>query len=127
MANPRLTNEQREKLFKPLFDLVKTELEHLSAGDANLLWALRRKLTKELGYLERNTPTHRNKLKALMWQKQNGRCALCNKDMPQKNSELDRFEAVLGYTESNVRLVCHDCHVRDQADKKYTDHENKPV
>lgn len=120
MANPRLTTEQREKLFKPLFDLVKAELQRLSGDDDYLLWALRRKLTKELIYLERGTPAHRNKLKALMWQKQNGVCALCAESMPQKNSELDRHQAVLGYTESNVRLLCHDCHISDQARKKYS-------
>jgi hypothetical protein len=120
MANPQLTNEQREKLFKPLFDLVRAELQRLSDGDANLLWALRRKLAKELVYLERGTPAHRNKLKAQMWQKQSGICALCHNSIPQKNSELDRVEAVLGYTESNVQLVCHNCHIDDQAKKNYT-------
>jgi hypothetical protein len=119
MPNPQLTNEQRERLFKPLFDLVRAELQRLSEGDTNLLWALRRKLAKELVYLERGTPAHRNKLKALMWEKQNGVCALCEKSMPQKNSELDRCEAVLGYIESNVRLLCHDCHINDQDKKKY--------
>jgi hypothetical protein len=119
MANPRLTNEQRAQLFAPLFEGVKAELQTLSGGDTRLMWALRRKLAKELVYMERSTPAARNKLKALMWVKQNGMCALCNEPIPQKGSELDRFEAFIGYVESNVRLVHHECHINDQAAKNY--------
>lgn len=119
MANPQLTKEQRTQLFAPLFERVKVELDALSGGDARLMWALRRKLAKELVYIERSTPAARNKLKALMWGKQNGNCALCSQPMPQKGSELDRFEAYLGYVESNVRLVHHECHIKDQAGKGY--------
>ncbi len=120
MANPRLTNEQRTKLFAPLFDRVKADLLALSGGDPRLLWALRRKLAKELVYIERNTPSARSKLKVLMWGRQNGICELCSQPMLQKGSELDRFEAYLGYVESNVRLVHHECHIKDQAGKDYT-------
>lgn len=119
MTNPQLTKKQREELFAPLFETVKAELEKSAAGDKRLLWALRRKLVKELGYLERGRPADRNKLKAVMWTKQNGICALCDKPMEQKNSELDRYEAFLGYVESNVRLVHHACHIEDQARKGY--------
>ena len=120
MANPRLTKEQRDGLFAPLFARLKADLVALSAGDDRVLWALRRKLTKELMHLERNTPAARNKLKALMWAKQHGACAICAQPMPQKGSELDRFDAFLGYVESNVRLVHHECHISDQASKGYT-------
>jgi hypothetical protein len=119
MANPRLTKEQREELFAPLLDRVLADLEISSAGDLRVLWAMRRKLAKELMHLERSTPAARTKLKALKWQSQNGLCALCGGAMPQKHSELDRFEAFLGYTESNTRLVHHECHIKDQAKKGY--------
>lgn len=119
MANPQLTKEQREKLFAPLFERVKSELEKLSNGDERLKWALRRKLAKELVYLERSTPAVRNKLKSLMWSKQNGLCDICGKAIQVKGSELDRFEAYHGYVESNVRLLCHECHIKDQASKGY--------
>ena len=119
MANPQLTKEQRAKLFVPLFERVQADLQALSGSDAPLMWALRRKLAKELVYLERSTPAARNKLKALMWAKQDGNCALCRQPMPQKGSELDRFEAYLGYVESNVQLVHHECHIKDQASKDY--------
>ncbi len=61
----------------------------------------------------------RNKLKALKWKAQQGLCSLCGKPVEQKNSELDRIEAFLGYTDGNVRLLHHECHVRDQARKGY--------
>jgi hypothetical protein len=112
MANPRLTKGQREQLFAPLLERVKADLQQMSGGDPRVLWALRRKLAKELVYLERSTPVARKKLKAQKWAKQKGLCALCKKDMPQKNSELDRIEAFLGYVESNVRLVHHECHLK---------------
>ena len=120
MPNPQLTKEQRNSLFVPLFNQIKADLERLSGGDPRLLWALRRKLTKELGYLERGTPAERNKLKARKWSEQSGLCAICGLPMEQKNSELDRYEAYLGYTDSNVRLVHHECHVQDQAQKGYS-------
>lgn len=119
MANPRLTKEQREILFAPLLARVKAELESSAAGDPRVLWALRRKLAKELMYLERSTPAERTRLKAKKWGAQNGVCAMCGKPMPQKHSELDRFEAYLGYTEENTQLVHHECHVGDQAKKGY--------
>lgn len=119
MDNPQLTKEQRAQLFVPLFDCVKLKLHDLSSGDARLMWALRRKLAKELIYIERGTPAVRNKLKTLMWEKQNYNCALCHQPMQKNGSELDRFEAYLGYVESNVQLVHHECHINDRAGKGY--------
>ena len=119
MANPQLTKEQRTELFLPLLQRVMAELDLLSQGDPRLLWALQRKLAKELVYRERSTPAVRNKLKAIKWISQNGRCAICAEEMAQKGSELDRSEAYLGYVESNVRLVHHECHIKDQATKGY--------
>lgn len=120
MANPILSKEQRDRLFAPLFENVKYELARLSEGDPQLLFALRRKLVKELGYLEKGSPAHRKKLKTKMWQKQGGLCAICGNEMPEKGSELDRFEAINGYTEDNVRLVHRKCHVADQESKGYS-------
>src|SRR5262245_58151189 len=98
------------KLFGPLLKRVLADLVRVSQGDAHLLWALRRKLAKELTYLERSTPTKRKVLKALVWATQKRKCAICKKELPLKNSELDRKDTVLGYVESNVRLVHHECH-----------------
>ena len=119
MANPQLTVRQREDLFAPFFKKTKEELERLSGGDADLLFALRRKLAKDLGYLERGVPMFRRKLKAQKRKEQNGLCAVCLKPLPEKGAELDRFEAKLGYTAQNTRLVHHECHIEDQEKKKY--------
>jgi hypothetical protein len=119
MTNPQLSKEQLETLFQPLFKLVKAELERLSGVDEKLLWALRRKLTKQLGYLERGNPTIRNKLKMKKWMQQAGICPICGKLLPEKNAELDRFDAFQGYTAENTRLVHHDCHITEQAKKGY--------
>lgn len=119
MGNPTLTKEQRHSLFEPLFERVKNELSLASNNDPALLFALRRKLVKELGYLERGTPAHRKRLKSRMWHKQNGLCAICDQHMDEKHSELDRYEAIRGYIETNVRLVHHECHISDQETKGY--------
>jgi len=119
MPNPQLTKEQREQIFAPLFERIKADLNLITQGDERLLWALRRKLAKELVYLERSTPAARNRLKAQKWTEQEGLCALCCKQMAMNGSELDRTEAFLGYIPSNVRLVHHDCHIKDQASKGY--------
>jgi hypothetical protein len=120
MANPRLTSEQRETLFEPLLASTKSELERLSGGDARVLWALTRKLSKELIYMERGTPQARTALKRRKMIAQNGLCALCRQKLPASGSELDRFDAFGGYTDQNTRLVHHSCHVADQQRKKYT-------
>lgn len=118
--NPRLTDTQRDELFLPLFDFVQSELNRLSGGDDALLFALRRKLAKELMYLERSKPAQRKRLKSKMWKKQNGLCALCHQPMDVTGSELDRFKAIDGYTEDNVRLIHHECHIDDQRQKGFS-------
>ena len=120
MANPQLSKEQRETLFQPLLERVKAELERLSGGDERLLWALRRKLAKELVYLERSTPAARSKLKFEKRMEQKGLCPICNELLPEKNAELDRFEAFHGYTADNTRLVHHECHISEQVKKRYS-------
>ena len=119
MPNPQLTSEQRQQLFVPLFLHVKEELDRLSAGDPRLLWALRRKLAKELVYLERGTPSYRKRLKDKKYVEQVAFCAICGEILPFKEIELDRKEAFLGYTPENTRLVHHKCHRTEQAKKKY--------
>jgi hypothetical protein len=119
MPNPQLTSEQRQTLFAPLFLRTKEELERLSGGDPRIQWALRRKLAKELVYLERSTPAARTKLKMKKWIEQKGICPVCLQLLPEKNAELDRVEAFLGYVPENTRLVHHECHISEQAKKKY--------
>lgn len=119
MPNPTLTAAQRIQLFEPLFEIVKAEMDRLSGGDPDILWALRRKLTKELGYLERRCPQTRAALKRRKMKEQDGKCAICSHPLPVKGAELDRRTAVDGYTDANTRLIHHGCHVEDQRRKGY--------
>ena len=120
MPNPILTNEQRVTLFQPLFASVLERLTELSAGDPNLLFALRRKLAKELQYQERGTPQHRGLLKATKRGEQRGLCAICSQPLPEKDTILDRIHAPDGYTAANTRLVCRACDYAAQLAKNFS-------
>ena len=101
MSNPRLTPEQRTTLFLPLFEMIRKEMEKVSGGDLKVLWALRRKIAKELGYLEKGKPADRRNLQDQKYLDQNGLCAICGEQLPQRGGELDRKEAFSGYTSEN--------------------------
>lgn len=118
--NRQLTQEELEKLFGPLIDGTRSRLTELSAGDKDLLWALRRKLFKELMYDERGKPMHRRKIKELKRAEQDNKCAVCKTSLPAKYAVLDRIEAMKGYTPENTRLICQDCDTRLQAERGYT-------
>jgi len=121
MANPKLTNEQREKLFVPLITQVRDLIRDAADGDSSLYWALRRKLYKELSYDERGTPSHRKALKKRLRKLQNGLCPHCDKPLPNSGAVNDRIDAIGGYTDENVRLICPDCDTRIQQSRGYTD------
>jgi ribosomal protein L44E len=120
MPNRTLTASERRDLFEPLFADVVAKLDAVSEGNGSLLWALRRKLAKDLTYLERGTPMHRRALKIAKQAAQGNQCANCGEELPAQGAELDRFEAMLGYTAENTRLLCHECHVDLQREKKFT-------
>jgi len=119
MPNRQLTPEELDKIVAPLIDEVRSKLISLSGGDADLHWALRRKLAKTLSYDERSSPMHRRNLKAKKRQEQGGKCAVCSHDLPAKYVVLDRFEAMKGYTAENTRLICRDCDERIQQERGY--------
>ena len=54
-----------------------------------------------------------------MWKKQKGICPSCGKELPLKYTVLDRFEAIKGYVEENVRLLCVDCDKKIQEERGY--------
>jgi|SRR2546426_12124017 len=122
MPNRQLTTEELKILFAPLLEDVRGKLKSLSGGDAALLFALRRKLAKELSYDERGKPMHRKLLKATKYTEQLGKCANCGDALEKlgKNGVLDREEAMKGYVPENVRLVCHTCDSKLQADRNYS-------
>jgi UTP:GlnB (protein PII) uridylyltransferase len=93
----RTLNQQELDRANGLLQTIRAELEKLSDGDGELLFAFRRKVVKELGYDERSKPMVRRALKRKMHKKQNGICALCHGALPERYSVLDRFKAVDGY------------------------------
>ena len=118
MPNRRLSTEELTS-FGPLLEEVRMRLKTMSQGDEQLHWALRRKLAKELGYDERGKPMQRRALKAFKRGQQNGRCAVCSTDLPEKGSVLDRFEAMKGYTAENTRLICSPCDTKIQTERGF--------
>ena len=118
MANRQLSSEELVRANELLAD-IRAKLEELSAGNSELLFAYRRKVFKELTYDERSKPTVRRKLKDLKWKQQRGLCALCGKELPERYTVLDRFNAADGYTDANTRLIHAECDVAHQASKGY--------
>ena len=119
MPNRILTREELIKLARPLLKSVRTRLLKLSNGDAELHFALRRKLAKELTYDERSGPNERRKLKTAQRARQNNRCAMCGGLLPAKGAILDRLEAMAGYTSENTQLLCPSCDADTQAKRGY--------
>lgn len=115
----RLLSESEKKKVGKLIDLVRSKLTALSNSDPHLLFAYRRKLYKELTYDERGRPMYRRKLKTQKWEEQGRKCAACHRKMPLKDFELDRIEAMAGYTLQNVRVVHHRCHRKEQEDRRF--------
>ncbi len=121
MANRRLTGDKLQRLATPLLSELRSKLRELSGGDQSLLWALRRKVAKELSYDERGKSMLRKLLKATKRGEQRNRCAVCGEQqLPAKNAILDRIEAMRGYTAENTRLICPQCDTRVQEDRKYS-------
>jgi len=77
---------------------IRQRLNELAAGDPAALFAFRRKIAKELTYDERGKPAERNKLKACKFGEQGGICPECGDSLPAKFAELDRKNAMDGYT-----------------------------
>jgi ribosomal protein L44E len=116
-----LTAEELENLFAPLLTDVRARLRSLSGDDPSLLFALRRKLYKELSYDERGKPMQRKVLKAVKYTEQGGRCKICGDELEKlgRNAVLDRTEAIRGYVSDNVRLICAACDRKVQAERGF--------
>jgi hypothetical protein len=119
VPNRQLTKEERLELFAPLLEQVRLDLAKLSNGDPALLWALRRKLFKELTYDERSRPMERRALKTRKALEQGGKCAACRRRFPKKYSVLDRIQAMEGYTAKNTRVLCTVCDIKIQVKRGY--------
>jgi 5-methylcytosine-specific restriction endonuclease McrA len=117
----KLTAEELEKA-RALVLQVRASLEGLSGGEAELLFAYRRKVAKELMYDERSSPSKRKSLKRRKLISQEGRCALCGEPLPPAGlgSVLDRINAMDGYTDANTRLLCRDCDLKTQRERAFS-------
>jgi Pyruvate/2-oxoacid:ferredoxin oxidoreductase delta subunit len=111
MKNRQLTQKEIETIFTPLMAGLREHLIKLSQGDPELLWALRRKLIKELDRDERGKTDDRRKLKDLKREAQKNKCAECSRDLPEA-AVLDRFDETKDYTPQNTRVICSGCNVR---------------
>lgn len=118
MANRQLTAAELEQANKLLVE-IRSKLEAMGRGDKDLLFAFRRKVSKELTYDERSKPMARRKLKDKKRKEQRGLCAICRKDLPERYTVLDRLNAADGYTIKNTRLIHRECDAKQQEEKGY--------
>jgi hypothetical protein len=119
VPNRQLSHTEREQLFAPLLVEVRRRLRDLASDDDALHWALRRKLFKELVYDERSKPMQRKALKAKKRKEQSGLCGLCQSPLPERDTVLDRRQAMKGYTAENTRLICRSCDTNIQSRRGY--------
>jgi 5-methylcytosine-specific restriction endonuclease McrA len=117
----KLTAKELEKA-RVLVERVRVSLEGLSAGEAELLFAYRRKIAKQLMYDERSSPAKRKSLKRRKLISQDGKCAPCGAPLPPAGlgSVLDRLNAMDGYADANTRLLCRDCDLKTQRERAFT-------
>ena len=113
MANRQLSFEELTRA-NSLLSEIRAKLEALSQGDAELLFAYRRKVFKELTYDERSKPMVRRKLKDQKWKEQRGLCAICGEELPERYTVLDRLNAVNGYTKENTQLIHSKCDEKER-------------
>jgi hypothetical protein len=119
LPNRQLSKDEHDILFLPLIREVRKHLVELSGGNEDLLWALRRKLFKELTYDERGKPMQRRKLKDQKRVEQGNQCAICEAPLSARYVVLDRIEAMKGYTTENTRLICQKCDIKVQSERGY--------
>ena len=119
MSSNRRLSESEQELGREVLQKTRDQLKETAKEDAGLLWALRRYLYVRLQHDERGKPMQRKILKLKKMASQKGLCAICKEELPERGSELDRFNAMDGYTIENTRLVCHDCHRKSQAEKGF--------
>lgn len=118
MPNRNLSPDELAKA-RGLLASVRQGLLDLAGDDKELLFALRRKLYKELSYDERDRPSVRRKLKIFKRQEQGGLCAVCQQPLPASYCILDRRVASLGHTAENTQLICQHCDTEVQRSRGY--------
>ena len=100
---------------------IRAKLTTYAADDDELLFRMRRKLSRELEIDERGNAADRARVKKKLYRMQNGKCAFCGNAMELKGCHAHRIKAMLGYfAEGNVQLVHAHCHVQQQDEAGYT-------
>jgi len=100
-----------------LLNDIRDRMKALAPADPSLLFAIRRKIYKELVYDERGKPARRRALKIAKRTEQKGRCAVCEDELLQRGAVLDRYAAEAGYTPENTRLLCPKCDQKIQEER----------
>jgi hypothetical protein len=124
MANPRMSDDELTTA-RQILNEVRNGISETTKGDQKFGFALRRYVYKKLSYDERGSPAHRAKLKKLKLIEQKGQCAYHRCPVPGKKlskddePELDRRDAIKGYTSENTEIVHHGCHRQSQVDKGF--------
>jgi 5-methylcytosine-specific restriction endonuclease McrA len=114
----RLTPAERTDKADPIIAKVREMIRDAATGDAELEFAIRRRVWNKIGQDERSLKV-RIALKKLKRTKQDGKCTLCGGPLPAKGSVLDRLKTMDLYTEANTRLLCPDCDRRVQEERRY--------
>ena len=93
----RLTHAQRSEKADPIIAKLREMIHEAAEGDAELEFAIRRRVWNIIGQDERPLK-NRIRLKKLKRQTQQGRCAVCVGQLPEKGSVLDRLKTMELYT-----------------------------
>ena len=113
-----VTNQQRDEALR-MIAYVEGEIERVSKGDEDLAFRLRRFVHARLQLKNRGSVQQREKLRRGLFDKQQGRCALCDRPFTELlRTHLHRMGAGR-YTEANTQLVhqeCHEKHHRSQGE-----------
>ncbi len=120
MPTRKLSNQELAHA-KALLERTRAALMELAGDDGQKLFAYRRKLWKELVYDERLKPSQRAALRRRKVAEQQGLCPICKTPLPPKGFDaiLDRLDAMIGYTDSNVRLIHRSCDLTVQKERGF--------
>jgi len=125
MNNGRMSQPEIEHA-RDILANVRQQISKAANGNQRLEFAVNRYVYKNLMYSERGTPAHRTKLKLAKLEDQQGKCTYSACPFPDRplrkedEPELDRIDAVLGYTSQNTVLVHHECHRLSQKSKGFS-------
>jgi hypothetical protein len=114
----RLTPVERAEKADPIITKLREMIRQAAMGDAELEFAIRRRVWNKIGQDERSLKD-RIPLKKLKRKKQEDKCAVCGGLLPAKGAVLDRLKTMDLYTDENTRLLCPECDHRIQEERKY--------